>query len=131
MARLEPRRPAYWPWLVAAAAGAAAVVALVTVRPWQSGVPPATAPPSATAASVPEATTLSPTPMGTLETKRRATVAERVVFTPPQLALPPLDPIEPITRESIQPTMLSIPQLTVEPIVMPAVDDDGSIRERR
>jgi hypothetical protein len=49
----------------------------------------------------------------------------------PPAGLPPIEPLEPITQESIQPTTLSIPQLTVKPIVMPAIDDDGSNREPR
>ena len=41
-------------------------------------------------------------------------------------ALPPLEPLEALSVDSIQPEKLSIPQLTVQAIVMPAVNDDGS-----
>ena len=135
MARLEARRSPYMRWTVAAATAAAAILAVVIVHSWQRQPAPSQATVVATRPAV-EPVAASPTPSTSpvttpvIESRARAVV--RTPVFPQQLpALPPIDPMESITPESIQPTRLSIPQLTLEPIVMPAVDDDGSIRERR
>ncbi|HKV99232.1 MAG TPA: hypothetical protein VJN96_05385 [Vicinamibacterales bacterium] len=132
MARLGERRPSYaWPLLAAAATAAVVIVAaLMAIR-----APQRTAPVEervAVASPAVESGATSPAPLETPTVASITTVhAELASFALPAIALPPLEAIEPITLESIQPTKLSIPQLTVEPIVMPALDDNGSIRAPR
>jgi hypothetical protein len=133
MARLGERRPAYaWP-LVAVATAAVVIVAVVTNLPRQHEVPSlqtiasAPSPEHAIAAAAPDLSAVDPA----VTVVRRPALAVRAATYAPPAGLPPIEPLEPITQESIQPTTLSIPQLTVKPIVMPAVDDDGSNRERR
>lgn len=133
LARIGERRSLHvWP-LVAAATAAAVIVAVVASRPRQHEAPPVQ-----TIASVPspERTAAPATPdvsavgLAANVGRRPAIVSRAVTYSPPA-GLPPIEPLEPITQESIQPTKLSIPQLTVKPIVMPAIDDDGSNREPR
>jgi len=134
MARIEMRRSPYMTWTLAAATAAAAIVALVIVHPRQREPTPSPATVAATNAAI-EPVVPSPQPTSPVATRvvesRTKVVVDTPVFAPAVPALPPINPIEPITRDSIQPMKLSIPQLTLEPIVMPAVDDDGSIRERQ
>lgn len=134
MARLGERRSSYaWPMVAAATAAAVMIVALVTSRSREHEAPPrqtmASAPSldRAVAPVAPAVTTVEPA----ATVGRRPALASRVATYAPPAGLPPIEPLEPITQESIQPTKLSIPQLTVKPIVMLAVDDDGSNRERR
>lgn len=135
MARIDVRRSPHMTWTLAATTAAAVIVAVVIVRPWQRPPAPlqatvaATRPGAGPVAASPASST-SPVATPVVESRTRV-VANTPVFAPQVPALPPIDPIEPITRDSIQPTRLSIPQLTLEPIVMPAVNDDGSNRERR
>lgn len=133
MARLGERRSSYaWP-LVAIATAAVVIVAVVTSRqqvhegPPQQTIASAPSPEHVVAPVGPDVTTLEP---AATVGRRPALAAHAATYTPPE-GLPLIEPLEPITQESIQPTKLSIPQLTVKPIVMPAVDDDGSNRERR
>ena len=109
------------------------IVAVVTSRPRQHEAPPVQ-----TIASVPSPEhTAAPAAPGVsavdsaANVGRRPAIASRAATYAPPAGLPPIEPLEPITQESIQPTKLSIPQLTVKPIVMPAIDDDGSNREPR
>lgn len=133
MARLGGRRPSFaWP-LVAVATAALVIVAVVTSRPRQHERPSvptvasAPAPPHVVTPAAPDVATAD----SAVTVARRPAAAMSTVRYVPPAGLPPIEPIEPITRESIQPTKLSIPQLTVKPIVMPAADDGGSDRERR
>jgi hypothetical protein len=131
VARLDERRPSYaWPLVAAAAAAIVIVASLITIR-----APQRTAPVQQRAAVASPAVESGPTSPAPIDTATAASIttahAELASFALPAITLPPLDAIEPITLESIQPTKLSIPQLTVEPIVMPALDDDGSIRAPR
>jgi len=133
MARIEARRPAYAVWTLAAAVGGAVVLAIVIAHPWQRHSAPSQTTVAVTSPAIERVAASASTPLveSPLAEPRSRVVAHAPIFAPQVSALPAIEPIEPITRESIQPTRLSIPQLTVEPIVMPAVDDDGSIRERR
>lgn len=133
MARLSERRLSYaWP-LVAVATAAVVIVAVVTTRPGEPEVTPrqaiasAPSPEHVVAPVASDVTTLEP---AATVGRRPALATHAATYTPPE-GLPLIEPLEPIIQESIQPTKLSIPQLTVKPIVMPAVDDDGSNRERR
>jgi hypothetical protein len=133
MARLGERRSPYaWP-LVAVATAAAIIVAVVMSRPRQHEGPPvqtiasAPSPGHVLAPATPDVATTD----AAVTVARRPAVAMNTATYVPPAGLPAIEPLEPITQESIQPTKLSIPQLTVKPIVMPAVDDDGSNRERR
>jgi hypothetical protein len=136
MARIEARRPPYATWVFAAATAAAIIaIAILIAHPWQRRASPITTTVAmASPAIEPVAPSSMPSPSTTepvVRESRAKSAAPAAVFVAQAPALPPIDPIEPITRDSIQPTKLSIPQLTVEPLVMPAVDDDGSIRDRR
>ena len=134
MARLGERRSSYaWPMVAAATAAAVMIVAVVTSRPRQHEGPPVqtiASAPSPEQAVAPAAPDVAPADSVVTVVRRPAIAMSTATYVPPA-GLPPIEPLEPITQESIQPTKLSIPQLTVKPIVMPAVDDDGSNRERR
>ncbi len=138
MARIDEPRSRFAPWmLVAATAAAIALVALGTIRPWHGNAPIESSPavarttPSTASPIVHEATTAAASTGAPTAAPTRTGTTQLAAVSVPSMALPPLEPVDPIVQESIQPTKLSIPQLTVEPIVMPAVDDGGSIRDRR
>jgi hypothetical protein len=133
LARLELRAPARRPWVFATAA-AAVVVALVGASVWlrtdarpeaTSTIAAVTPRPDALAAA--QATDAAPA-QATTTTPRRHVSARPPEFKSSLQGLPPLEAVEAITQDSIQPTKLSIPQLKVDAIVMPPVDGDGSIR---
>lgn len=134
LARLDERQPrAFGGWTLAAAASIAIVVidAGHSMWPRQASTPHAVTARVHSAAPAPTAT---PTPEATAAMTRvdlprpvaHSNPAPTFVSSVP--ALDPIDPLESITQDSIQPTKLSIAQLKVNTIVMPAVDDDGSNR---
>ncbi len=134
MARLGERRSSYaWPLVAIATAAALVIVAVVSSRPREHEVTPrqtiasAPSPEHAVVPATPDVTTVDPAATA----GRRPALATRTATYAPPAGLTPIEPLEPITQESIQPTKLSIPQLTVKPIVMPAVDDGGSNRDPR
>jgi len=134
LARLdEPPRRSIGPWTWAAAAAAAIVVAGAVIAVWPSHARPSDAT-TARVQSAPTAPAATPAPDAPATTTvaierpaahTNASSAERA-FVSSVPALDPIDPLESITQDSIQPAKLSITQLTVNAIVMPAVDDDGS-----
>jgi hypothetical protein len=133
LARLDQRQPrSFGGWTLAAAAAMAIVVIGAGVSMWPK---PASTPQVVTAqvrstAPVLTATpTSEATPATTVDRARVAQTDARPAaptFVSSVPALDPIDPLEVITQESIQPAKLSIAQLKVNAIVMPAVDDDGS-----
>jgi len=121
LARLERRTPERQPWMVATAALAVAILAMFVVTVVREVRTPQSA--TTTLASTQPALEAANDPPDSIDVQAAAPAFESSVP-----ALPPLDPPDAITQDSIQPTKLSIPQLTVEAIVMPPVDGDGSIR---
>jgi hypothetical protein len=136
LSRLDERQPrVVGGWTLAAAAAIAIVVIGTAISMWPHastsqavsvtaqlhGAPPATAP-----AHTPDITPATTT-IDLQHPVAHTNPAPTFVSSVP--ALDPIDPLDSITQESIQPTKLSIAQLKVNAIVMPAVDDDGSTRE--
>jgi len=135
LARLDERQPRVFDgWTLAAAAAIAIVVigASVSMWPRHASTPQAVTAqvhslaPAITPVPTPDATP-APTPVDAQRPVAGANPAPAFVSSVP--GLDPIDPLESITQDSIQPTKLSIAQLKVNAIVMPAVDDDGSNRE--
>jgi hypothetical protein len=133
LARLDERQPrSFGGWTLAAAAAMAIVVigAGVSMRPKHASTPQVVTARVRSAAPVPIATpTPEATPATTVDRARGVQTAAKPAaptFVSSVPALDPIDPLESITLESIQPAKLSIAQLKVNAIVMPAVDDDGS-----
>jgi hypothetical protein len=134
LARLDERQPAsFGRWTLAAAAAMAIVVIGAGISMW----PKRASTPQAVTAQIHSAPAATPTPEitpATTSVDRAHAVAQATAksaaptFVSSVPALDPIDPLESITQESIQPTKLSIAQLKVNAIVMPAVDDDGSNR---
>lgn len=132
ISRLESRQPTRFAWpTFAAGMAAAAVVALAGFVMWPRGdhAAPSTitmttpapifVPPASPLASPDVAFTPAAAPPG---------ASSRPSFESAIRGLPPIERPDPITQESIQPERLSIPQLRIEAIVMPPVDD-GSGQE--
>jgi len=129
-AAAPPRKPWTTPTLAAAAIVVAALAAgIVWMRGHRNPTPTATEatrlaqPPAAVAAA---AAARAPADAVAATPARKVTAAPAFKSSVPEL--PPLDRLEAITQDSIQPTRLTIPPLTVEAIVVPPVDGDGSIR---
>jgi hypothetical protein len=129
LARLDERQPrSFGGWTLAAAT--AIVVIGVSMWPKPASTPQGDTAQIRSVASVPTATpTPEAAPATTVDRARVAQTDARPAaptFVSSVPALDPIDPLESITQESIQPAKLSIAQLKVNAIVMPAVDDDGS-----
>lgn len=134
LARLDERQPrGFGRWTLATAAVIAMVAIATAVSMWpRHASTPQTitaqvhsAAPAPTAAPTPQVTPAI-TPVDLPRPVAHSTEAPTFVSSVP--ALDPIDPLGSITQESIQPTKLSIAQLKMNAIVMPAVDDDGSNR---
>ncbi len=136
-ARLDAAdRPAgRWRGLVMAAALAAIALAAWTTWPRDTRLPaPGAAAGPAIAASTParvvnSVARVDPNPIAPASASRATRdTAARPAFVPAVEMVPLLDAPDAIVKEPIQPAALSIPQLTVDTIVMPAVDSGGSLR---
>jgi hypothetical protein len=133
LARLDEPRAARINWTVLSAAAAVALVAAVFAPRLSRHVVPQ---PVAAVESSQAANASAPAESGAVEGLEGATVPPQTVRTAASLdepenggveMLPLLEAPAPISHEMIQPEKLSVPQLTVAAIVVPAVDD-GSMR---
>jgi hypothetical protein len=137
MARLAPRRRVFsWPRLtLATAAGAAIVLAFVMTRPQESNITPPSTAPASTSASSAAAVAPQPTALRSRDnvdeaaaSARRAPAAQNrqrawsalitaaVAEAAPAVDIEPLQHIEPINVEPLQPTSIQPDAIVVAPL---------------